>query len=199
MRDLDLEHNGLNAEAVGHLARSPYLKNLETLNLGCNEIGNEGIEHLVSSTILKNVTFLDLSGNAGYEPHLDDAGIRILSQSPHLGKIERLNLQSNGISDQGVHDLSRCRSLTRLRELDLSINEISDRGLELFAQEPMFSQLEKLDLYANHLEGSGIAAVNVTRNAPSPTGRVYDITVTATLRVWETGECAVPWKVNFQV
>jgi uncharacterized protein (TIGR02996 family) len=99
---------------------------------------------LAACPALANVTFLDLSDN-----YLRDVGVKTLVQSPHLGRLEGLNLGSTGIGDQAARALAAATTLPSLRELYLCGNRVSRRGVKAIAGSRLLGRLDLLSLRFN--------------------------------------------------
>ena len=83
LRFLSLRCCGVGDDAIEVLAASPHLAGLEQLDLGYNRIGPA--RALASSPGVARLKNLDLSGH-----HMDEAGARALTESPHLTGLRRL-------------------------------------------------------------------------------------------------------------
>lgn len=74
-----------------------------------------------------------------------------LSQSPHLLKLRKLNLDGNQIGLNGLRELLASPYLQQLESLNLSRNGLGDDAIVLLANTSSLSSLRQLDLSANHL------------------------------------------------
>ncbi len=113
------------------------------------------VHRLIQLPILGEVRELGLCG-AG----LENGGLNVLLRSPHLGKVETLDLSFNGLSDTAVGRLAECRTLPGLTALHLNDNgRITADGVARLAESPHFGGLRVLDLSANDVGAAGIAAL----------------------------------------
>lgn len=91
---------------------------------------------------------------------LGNGGLNVLLRSPHLGRVEVLDLSFNGLCDAGVGCLADCRSLPGLTALHLNDNQlISAGGVRRLADSPHLSGLRALDVSANDVGDAGITAL----------------------------------------
>jgi uncharacterized protein (TIGR02996 family) len=113
------------------------------------------VDRLVHLPILGEVRELGLCGAS-----LDNGRLNVLLRSPHLGKVESLDLSFNGICDAGVWRLAECGGLPGLTALHLNDNfSITALGVRRLAESPHFGRLKVLDLSANDVGDAGIAAL----------------------------------------
>jgi hypothetical protein len=88
-------------EGLLHLANSPYLRNLQKLNLHNNVIGDAGARALAASPYLANLTRLDLRGN-----DITVAGVQAIARSPRLSQLRVLLITQTDIA---IGDQDRLR------------------------------------------------------------------------------------------
>ncbi len=140
------------------------------------------VNRLIHLPILNEVRELVLC-DAG----LGNGGLNVLLRSPHLGRVEVLDLSFNGLCDAaagrlaesralpslialylndngmisatGVKRLAESAHLGGLRELDLSANDVGDGGLAAVVAAGAFPQLHTLRLRANHIGDGGCEAL----------------------------------------
>jgi Leucine-rich repeat (LRR) protein len=98
---------------------------------------------LFQSTPLRDVRLVAIA------PYLDE-----LAASPHLARLQRLDLSGNRIGLEGVRTLLRSPHLGRLKSLDLSHNDLGPAGAAELAGWP--SQLESLSIAGNGLSGDDV-------------------------------------------
>lgn len=121
------------------------------------------VTRLTYLPILGEVRELVLCGTAP----LSNGGLNVLLRSPHLGKVESLDLSFNGICDAGVWRLAECRNLPGLTALFLNDNEnISTAGVKRLAESPHFGGLKVLDISANDVGDGGMAALAHSTTLP---------------------------------
>lgn len=114
LTSLFLAHNALGDPGAALLAGWPGLASIRTLVLGNNSIGIDGVRALAASPFVANVTSLSLWGYAG-EPGIGDECARVLAGSPHLERLESLELGWQNISPAGIELLATARrSLRRI-------------------------------------------------------------------------------------
>jgi Leucine Rich repeat len=139
--ELGLSQNPLGDEGVAALAASPFLRHLERLYLSsCNLT-----ERAPLAPLLTNVKELALGENPG-----------VIAMAPAL---ERLALNSNGLTDEHARALAESRQLGNLRNLQLSKNAIGDRGAAALAASTGLGRLTGLDLRSNALTEAGAEAL----------------------------------------
>jgi Ran GTPase-activating protein (RanGAP) involved in mRNA processing and transport len=119
LRYLDLCRNPLGKEAGRMIASSPYLSNLETLNIG----------------------------SADWPP--GDIVLTSLARSKGLDKLAELHLDYSGIRTAGIEALCKAGGLPQLALLGLEGNRIGDKGARVLLHAPFSSQLTRLDLRWN--------------------------------------------------
>jgi len=91
-----LELNGLEDDAVVHLAQRPVLGQLTQLLLAAGEIGEAGCLALANSPFLSHLHHLDLAYNI-----IGDDAAWALAQSPHLSASCTVDLSGNLLSEEG--------------------------------------------------------------------------------------------------
>jgi uncharacterized protein (TIGR02996 family) len=120
------------------------------------------VTRLTHLPILGEVRELGLCG-----AELGNGGLNVFLRSPHLGRVESLDLSFNGICDAGVWRLAECRNLPSLTTLCLNDNQnISAAGVKRLAESPHFGRLKVLDVSANDVGDGGIRALAESRTFP---------------------------------
>ena len=95
---------------------------------------------------------------------LGNGGLNVLLRSPHLGRVELLDLSFNGLCDAGVWCLADSRALPGLAVLHLNDNQmITAAGVRGLAESPHLGGLRVLDLSANDVGDGGITALAASR------------------------------------
>ena len=79
--------NEIGDPGVQALAQSPFLHQLQTLELECNRIGDAGVAALARSRFSGNLRRLHLGDNP-----FTEVGARALAESPYLDQIEHLSV-----------------------------------------------------------------------------------------------------------
>jgi uncharacterized protein (TIGR02996 family) len=95
-----------------------------------------------------------------------NAVARLLSRSPHVGRLFALQLPRNGFTDDAAAALASSPHLARLRTLDLSENAIGPAGAHTLAAARQFSGLTTLRLRDNPLGSDGVAAILTSTRMP---------------------------------
>ena len=149
--ELMTDRAGFEDDELQHLFASPYLQNLEVLDLPADDdnghIGPGGIELLTNSTALPALRHLDLSGNwAGLGGYGDSDWAATLAAGPVFGRLEFLSLHGTGLNAEGVGHLARSPAVANLKHLDLSRNYIGSDGAEALIGSPYLDGLRVLDL-----------------------------------------------------
>ncbi|EFC47156.1 hypothetical protein NAEGRDRAFT_47484 [Naegleria gruberi] len=126
-----------NDESYQKLVKSPYLKNLKSLNLRYCDIGNAFAIELSNNIEMRNLTTLNLQHN-----YIGDEGLRHLSTSTHLSNLTNLNLQFNCISVEGSLHIANSPVFSKLRILNLYDNGVN---AQIFAS-PYLGNLEILNV-----------------------------------------------------
>jgi hypothetical protein len=154
LQGIDLHGQQIGDNGAEILAGSSKLTNLNLLQLGQNSLGLPGVAALMSSPYLTEVEELDLSSNrpgdnwiaaicsAGprrlrkltlEDNGLDGQAIVLLAQALPLEGVWELSLSGNPIGDRGATALARSARLGRLRKLNLTSCEIGDEGATALA------------------------------------------------------------------
>jgi uncharacterized protein (TIGR02996 family) len=107
---LRLRDNPIGDVAIRTLVRSKYVTAVEELNLEYADLTAESARLLAGWPALRNVRVLNLAGN-----RLGAAGIRALSESPHLGRLESLLLTGNETTPFERAHLCRLPGFARIR------------------------------------------------------------------------------------
>jgi uncharacterized protein (TIGR02996 family) len=159
VRELDLFGDNLSNDDLCLLTKSPFFKDLETLNLGFNKIDDVGVHNLARASNLPKLTSLSLSDNG----RITSAGLIKLAESPFLGGLTALDVSSNDIDDAGLRSIISSKTLTRLHTLRLSENHIGDAGATALAQSALLGRIIarsfRLELVKNEIGPSGVAAL----------------------------------------
>ena len=90
---------------------------------------------------------------------IGDEGAQALAASPHLAGLTSLVLGHNGIGDEGAAALAVSPHLARLNCLELWNNAIGDEGAQALAASPHLAGLTSLDLGNNGIGDEGAAAL----------------------------------------
>ena len=90
--------------------------------------------------------------------------VATLLDSPHLARLRVLNLGSNKVGPAGARAVAWCAKLSRLETLSFWFGDIRAEGAAALAKSPHLGALTNLELYANNLGDPGVIAL-----AESPT------------------------------
>ncbi len=81
--------------------------------------------------------------------------IELLSESPELKHIHRLNLAYNGLQNEGTCLLMASPMISGLRMLDLAGNSVETDGIQAISESAHLKKLEELDLTGNWVNDAG--------------------------------------------
>ncbi len=144
---------------------APQLARLRTLELHLGGAGNAAARAVAAAPVLASLRELELHLSAWGESEamfergtkelvLDDAGITELARSPHLAKLETLNLDSNRITSLGVAAIAHGH--WRLRRLELGNNLVEPTTLARSLKGPALESLEVLGLSGTAFDAKSI-------------------------------------------
>jgi uncharacterized protein (TIGR02996 family) len=159
VQSLDLSFCGLSDGGVRLLASLATLPRLRRLFLNDNQrITSVGISSLACSSRLSRLQELDISANG-----IDGTGIERLANSTAVFRLHTLRLRANRIGDDGCLALARSallkRMLARDTRLELRHNSIGTDGVVALAASPLFSAVTSLDLSDNPLKDGAAYAL----------------------------------------
>ncbi len=149
---LDLRDSNCRNEGVAALLGQASLPRLSILSLAGNRITGPGIRDLAGSDLLARLSVLDLSDNGhpgrsgwltlfasdrvtGLESlslrncRLDDTLVTALAGSPHLGRLQALDLGDNPLTQEGLRALADAAGLPALRYLLLRNSAVEEEVL----------------------------------------------------------------------
>jgi hypothetical protein len=126
---------------------------LTTLDLSHNNLTGPA-EALLASPLLATVEDLGLSGNS-----IRQYTLHRFCDSPHLGRLARLELCANGLGSRDACALAEAGAFPRLAALHLGANRIGDDGARALAKSPDLTALTSLDLSNNGLSEIGARAL----------------------------------------
>ncbi|XP_072893343.1 NACHT, LRR and PYD domains-containing protein 3-like [Hemitrygon akajei] len=157
LTELDLSYNKLGDSGVKLLVaalRNPECK-IQKLELKCVGLTDSGAADLASALSTKpSLTELNLSYN-----ELGDSGVKLVSgalRNPEC-KIQKLWLESVGLTDSGAEDLVSALSTNKsLTELDLRSNSLTDRSVPALRRLILtLPSLERIGLVGNRFTETG--------------------------------------------
>jgi uncharacterized protein (TIGR02996 family) len=91
--------------------------------------------------------------------HKAEGRVAALAESPHLARLDFLNLYCNEIGPEGAALLARSPHLKHLSALDLRCARIGDDGVSALARSPFLHRLTFLNLGANGITAAGAVAL----------------------------------------
>jgi uncharacterized protein (TIGR02996 family) len=129
-------------EWVCELASLPRLADLTALNLYQTSLHDAGVIALLESPHLAGLTYLSLRAT-GHATQVGSgaARARVLAGSPHLARLNALNLGCNRIDTEGTVALANSPHLAQLTFLDLHGALMRDAGAEALAKSPHLTRL----------------------------------------------------------
>lgn len=131
----------------------------------------------VTAAAMSARAFVSLAGRAPELRRVRLVGAAVILDevvaSPHLSRLEALNLANCRVGDSGACLLAECRHFARLRELDLNRNALTAAGVRAIAGAPWARQLTSLSL-AGSSHDTGIDAF----------GQVTSIDLTGSVVNW---------------
>ena len=138
------------------VAESPHLARLTSLDLTGEWLSRAAVKRFAESRHVANLRRLVLA-NTG----LDWEGARWLGRSPHLDRLEVLELQgSRHLRDTGVGELAAGNGLGGLTYLGLSNTQTWAEGAQALAASAKFGRLTRLDVSCNELgDDDGVTAL----------------------------------------
>jgi uncharacterized protein (TIGR02996 family) len=144
------------------------LPKLESLNLSGNPIGDAGLEALAASPSFATLTELILRADGIPEiDRISGLGAAALARSPHLSKLESLDLSGHNLNDAGFIELAESPTLNALTTLDVSHNDIGLMGplpYERLAQSLQLPAIKQLVLDGNRIDvASAVALTQMPR------------------------------------
>jgi uncharacterized protein (TIGR02996 family) len=156
VRSLTLFAHAMGPLTIDALTRSPHLGRLEELDFsGSNHLyTDDQMQQLVAWPGLARLTQLVLGGA------IDDVGLRLFAGCPSIANLKRLSLWGNRtISTEGVSALLASPHLGRLERLDLSAVPVGDPGAEVLATSQTYSGMRSLHLHS--YDGARISPENL--------------------------------------
>jgi uncharacterized protein (TIGR02996 family) len=93
------------------------------------------------------------------DTQLTNLGVAQLLGAPDLTALHTLRLAGNRIGGRGVAVLANCPRLANLRVLDLRRNRLGDAGAVALAESPYLTRLSRLEVSGNGLTLAGLATL----------------------------------------
>ena len=91
--------------------------------------------------------------------NLGPEGVKIISASSSLPKVDYLHLGSNSLGDEGAESIAACDLFSEVKTLNLEQNGITARGAEALATSPVLTKLTALNLVDNRIGDQGALAI----------------------------------------
>jgi hypothetical protein len=110
------------ATAPGRLAKAPFVRSLQRLNVSSNLFGSEGLQALLEADPCELHT-LQLD-----ETELSQEGVEYLASSPASDTLQELSLAGNSLYDGAARALGKAEHLRNLLVLRLHDNPISTKA-----------------------------------------------------------------------
>ncbi len=152
LRVLDLSRNAVSDDALKTLGVNPSLGELRQLHLALAE-GSAGKEGIRGLTGSRVLQRLEQLELGGM--HLGVEGARMLSAWSGLARVRKLVLDGCHLGEEGVGVLAQSPHLGNLLELHLRNDTLSDVGAQALASSPICARLLHLDLHGNRINRAG--------------------------------------------
>lgn len=122
LEDLDLSFSY--TDGFQPLASSRVIRKLKRLKLRYFSVIDtlDSLKAMLSSPHLPRLAELTWDGNIG------DEGVQEIFSAPRLQNLEKLNLESVGLTEAGMKSLEGSESLRKLKSLSLRSNQVTRRG-----------------------------------------------------------------------
>lgn len=116
------------------------------------------LAEVAGSSLLRRLAAFDLASSG-----IDEADVRALVESPNLGGLKRLCLDSNSLGDEGLRALAAGSGLRGLRTLEASNARIGDDGVGALAASAGFPKLVAIVLRRNRIGDEGLRELAASR------------------------------------
>jgi len=104
--------------------------------------------------LLKSIHTIIITHN-----NLGPEGIKILTTSSLLPKVEYLHLGSNNLGDEGIETIANCDLFSEVLTLNLECNGITARGAKALATSSVLTKVTSLNLVDNKVGDEGALAI----------------------------------------
>ncbi|EFC43269.1 leucine rich repeat family protein [Naegleria gruberi] len=181
---LEVHGSKIRQNDIKTISQSPAMRNLTELRVTSNNIGDEGLISLANSdnitelrsllcfgsiittdaiaTMCLSTNFANLTDISLSEVSND--GVRCLTQSKHITKLEKLYLCKGSIDVNGCEMLSMCENLVNLKFLLIGSNPLGDEGVYALVNSPYITKLLDLDLFSVGLTDEGVKSIVQSNN-----------------------------------
>jgi uncharacterized protein (TIGR02996 family) len=153
LEEIDLFESKISRAGMIALASSPHLKKLKRLEVPENAIGNEGAFAIANAGHWTGLEGLHLR-NCGINYH----GLVALASAEHLGGLRELGLMGNQFGGDGGRVVAES-TWRNLQEIDLSSTGLPYQELVPLARSPLAAGLRKLRLSFNAVRAVGMKAL----------------------------------------
>jgi uncharacterized protein (TIGR02996 family) len=131
-------------EALPDLVRRAPIQSARVI---CHGPSLDGVRRLAALPEAARLRELSLFGQTRRdEDMLGDDAAHILAASPHLTRLESLDLTQHHIGPEGLRALANSPNLPELCELDLYNNPVGDAGIRVLLASPMAKRLRGIHL-----------------------------------------------------
>jgi uncharacterized protein (TIGR02996 family) len=156
LASLDLRSNVIPpALLVDALAAAREPTALARLSLGANQLNGIDAAHLFALPVMHGLQHLDLSDN----PQLGVPGVQALAESGSLRGLHVLDLERTHPGVPGVEALTETSGLSGVRSLNLAANRLGPTAVKLVSQSAAARGLRVLNLSENSVGDAGAAAL----------------------------------------
>jgi hypothetical protein len=98
---------------------------------------------IASSSTFSELSNLNLGGNKG----VDDEGVKALSESQHLSKVNTLDLSNTNVTSKAFISIASSSTFSELSNLNFSGNKgVNDEGVKALSESQHLSKVNTLDL-----------------------------------------------------
>jgi hypothetical protein len=140
---LILTGTDLNDEGVKALSESQHLSKVNTLDLSNTNVTSKAVMSIASSSTFSELSNLNLGGNKG----VDDEGVKALSESQHLSKVNTLDLSNTNVTSKAFISIASSSTFSELSNLNFSGNKgVNDEGVKALSESQHLSKVNTLDL-----------------------------------------------------
>ncbi|GCD98588.1 hypothetical protein [Embleya hyalina] len=155
----------LDGDAAARLARSPYLRQLESLALPDSNLDDDGLTALLTSHGYPHLRELDVSASRHDEQEFTSAGFLRLADAVFAPHLERLDLGHGTFDDLDSALVTVLPALPRLTGLTLDNHLLGDEVLTRLSELP--NRFTALDLTSGAFTREGVDALV---NSPAAAG-----------------------------
>lgn len=144
------------AELSGDIYESEWVPYLGTFVDRWSMLKVDSVERFEKVASLLPGAMFDLDLRYG---KINSQGLIAFAQSPHLSRIQKLELGSNDLNAQAIEALMASPLLNSVHTLHVDINKIGDRGAQAIGQAPHLASLRRLAITYNQIGDVGFEAI----------------------------------------